>query len=134
VWTPARSVLVARFTGHGEGTFAGPLAERVDQIVAATGRLELWVDLEAAPAYDSELRTRMTECLKRHLPRVGSIGVIAASKLFTMGVSVANLALGGIIVSHPDRASFAAALDEVIVKNGGPRAFSDRSGLKRNVA
>ena len=57
------------------------------------------------PNYDSELRTEWTRWLLRNRARLEDIQIVAGSKIVAMGVSVANVALGGIIQSHPKRSA-----------------------------
>jgi hypothetical protein len=46
--------------------------------------------------------------------RISGLHVLVGSKLTAMGVSVANLALGGIVTSHSERPPFASALDQAL--------------------
>jgi hypothetical protein len=54
--------------------------------------------------------------------------VLVGSTLTAMGVSVANLALGGIVTSHSKRTPFVFALDAALA-SAGVTGFSSRSLL-----
>ena len=49
------------------------------------------------------MRTEWTHWLVTHRARLDDLHIVARSKLVTMGVAVANLALGGIIKLHAQR-------------------------------
>lgn len=76
----------------------------------ASGPIRLFFEFWDMPTYDSQMRTEWTGWLLRHRSRLESLHVLARSKLVLMGVSVANLALGGIVKTHETTATFERAL------------------------
>jgi hypothetical protein len=67
-------------------------------------------------SYDTDLRTELTAALARERKCIGCLHVLVRSKIVAMGVSVANLALGGIITIHGSAPSFHAALQAALTK------------------
>lgn len=110
-WTESGTMLIVVGT-HGDRALAPLMTRRADLIVARS-RIRMFFDFWTMPTYDSEMRTEWTNWLVSHRERLDAIHVVARSKLVAMGVSVANLALGGIIKSYPAaEGPFAKALKE----------------------
>lgn len=78
----------------------------------------VFLSAERLDGYDSGVRIGMTELILRHRRRIASVGVLVKSKLVAMGVSVANLALGGFIKSYNSRSSYEAAIRVVETDEG----------------
>jgi hypothetical protein len=93
--------------GHGYVEYAAPLLRRWDAVLRFTGRATLLVDLWDTPAYDSALRVAMTGWGVKHRTDMDALHVLTSSKIVGMGVSVANLAMGGIVTAYTQRATFA---------------------------
>jgi len=108
----AGPLLVLRFSDHGEGEFATPIIAAFDAITGRGDKVEMFFDMGAMFNYDSALRTRLTVHFAQRRPKIGSLHVFTRSRLVSMGVSVANLALR-LITVHDDMASFTRALDEL---------------------
>ena len=123
VWRPSSDILIARMSGHGDKGFVGPIVQLFDQIMKSTGKAQIFFDLERMASYDSELRTQLTARFYVDRTRIAAFHVLVVSKLTTMGVSVANLALGGILTPHSRRSAFALALDKAL-EAAGVKEFS----------
>jgi hypothetical protein len=111
LWTPGHAIVVARFSGQGDKAFVAPIVEAFASALKTVARAHIFFDAEAMSSYDSELRTGLTAAFLEERAKIAELHVLSASKLTAMGVSVANLALGGIITSHHERAPFARSLD-----------------------
>jgi hypothetical protein len=98
-WTESGCMLVVLGV-HGDRALAPLMTRRADAIIAQT-KLTLFFDFWEMPTYDSEMRMLWTQWLLSHRSHLNGLHVLARSKLVSMGVSVANLALGGIIQSYP---------------------------------
>lgn len=84
---------------------------RAFDALSPTEPLHVFADCEALGNYDSQLRTELTA---RFLPvreRIATLSVLVKSRFVAMGVTVMNLALGGIVSSATDRDEFVSALD-----------------------
>lgn len=115
VWARGPIVLT-QLTGFGDGSFADPIIAALDEALTGKGPIHFFLEMTAMENYDSALRTRLTNHVSQNRPRVASLQVVARSKLVTMGVAVANLALGGLITNHGSLSAFQAALDRAIAE------------------
>jgi hypothetical protein len=116
VWVPHASLLVVALRGHGEAAFAAPIVDAYEQL-AKGGPVHLFFDAEDLTNYDSPLRTELTARFFPDRARLASFEVLVRSRLVAMGVSVANLALGGVVKMSADRAHFKARLDACVFEN-----------------
>jgi hypothetical protein len=111
VWT-AGSVLVARLSHYGHAEFFAPLEERANALFRVEKSIALFFDAAALERYDSSLRTDLTSYFRARMKQIRRLDVFTQSRIVSMGVSVASLALGGLVKSHTDAASFRAALEQ----------------------
>jgi hypothetical protein len=114
LWIPVPTLLIVRMTGQGDKSFAEPIVRGFEESLQSGSQVEIFFDLELMATYDSELRTALTAAFLRRRERISGLHVLVGSKLTAMGVSVANLALGGIITTHSQRPPFASALDAAL--------------------
>ena len=106
-------VAVLRLTGITDQP-AAPIIERtLTQLFAETTQLHTFWDLEQLVNYHSDVRVFSTRVLLAHRAKLASVHTLSTSRIVGMGVSVANLALGGIIQMHKTRDSFDQALSRV---------------------
>jgi hypothetical protein len=105
-----RHGLVAILSGYVDD----PLAEKViSETVALAGRgaVTAFFDTAEMSGYTTRLRTGMTDAVKKHAL---AVHVLVRSKIVAMGVSIANLALGGTVKSYSDLKSFDTQLQAVL--------------------
>ena len=95
---------------------AGKVVERaLEQIFARSERLHTFWDLRALVNYHSEVRVCSTNALlAQRNKKLVAVHTLSTSKIVAMGVSVANLALGGMVQNHKTSASFELALRAVL--------------------
>jgi hypothetical protein len=118
LWLPSPALLVAKLTGQGDKGFAAPIVRGLESSLARGGKIEMFFDAESMATYDSELRTALTAAFLEKRGRISGLHVLVGSKLTAMGVSVANVALGGIVITHSERPPFARALDRALAAAG----------------
>lgn len=123
---PAPHVELVRGEGHATGEIVDAILEQRDHILAEVGHIALFDDLELMTGYDSGVRVRLTEWSKEHRTRISAFHILTRSKLAAMGVTVANLALGGSIRAHVRREAFERALTEEMMLTE-PRASGARA-------
>jgi hypothetical protein len=104
--------------GHGNAEFAAPLLEEFDRLTAGGKRIHLFGDLGRMIGYDSMLRIKCTDHFRMRLSSFESLHIHVQSRLVTMAVSVANVALGGIITMHSSLPSFKRAIDGQLALQG----------------
>ncbi len=119
LWRAGRGTLSLRWSGpaiyvraeaHGDRRLTAPVLRVKDAVLGGAGGVAMFYDFWEMPTYDSELRTEWTGWLVRHRAKLTALHVLARSKLVLMGVSVANLALGGLARTHEAPATFYAEL------------------------
>ena len=102
-------VAVLKITGHLDRHMGIHVLEIVTKQTQSTKRLHIFCDWAEMTGYESDVRSAFTQWAATHRSRV-TFHLLVGSKLVAMGVSVANLALGGILVGYTNRSSFDAAL------------------------
>jgi hypothetical protein len=125
IWSPSPALLLFHMVGHGNEGFATPLLAEFDRLTAGGKRIHLFGDLGRMNDYDSMLRIRCTDHFRARLSSFESLHVHVASRLVTMAVSVANVALNGIITMHSSSLSFKRAIDTQIALQGVSDFSSD---------
>lgn len=96
---------------------AGPLIEHaLERHFEQFSSLAMFWDLAELTSYHSDLRVCTTRVLISHRKQLQEIHAYAQSKLVWMGISVASLALGGLVTNHRSRTSFEAALEALLDK------------------
>ena len=110
IWRRSPEVLVQTLDGHGEACFVDPMIERLDAMVAESIKASVFDDWEKATRYDPETRSRLTAWTKANRGALEETVILVRSKLFAMGVNVANLAVGGRLKVVSDRCEFETML------------------------
>jgi hypothetical protein len=115
----AASVVYLQLTGVNDQAAAPVIERTLTKQFAQTDRLATFWDLGELVNYHSDVRIFATRALLAHRKQIIAIHTFTRSKLVAMGVSVANLALGGIVTAHPQRGSFEVALSELLTARAG---------------
>ena len=110
-------ILLIQLSGFGAEKFAELIIEDFDQIMGRKQQAQIFFEMGGMQNYESGLRTHLTSHFAAHRSQIHSLHVFTRSRLVSMGVAVANLALGGLITTHEERASFHAALDAAAVSS-----------------
>jgi hypothetical protein len=107
-------VAYVRMVGLAEHP-AGPVIERaLDSVFASAQMVHTFWDVRDLLSYHSEVRVLCTNVLLANRKKLAAVHTLSRSKIVAMGVSVANLALGGIIENHKTIASFELAVRQVL--------------------
>lgn len=115
LWTLDQGILVFQIVGHGDKSFVAPIVAGFDRSLRH-GLSQMFVDVELMTSYDTELRTEVTAAMARERKRIGCLHILVRSKIVAMGVSVANLALGGLMTIHGSAPPFHHALQAGLAK------------------
>jgi hypothetical protein len=115
LWTLDQGIFVFQIVAHGDRSFATPVVAAFERSLRH-GASQMFADLELMTSYDTELRTEVTAALVRDRKRIACLHVLVRSKIVAMGVSVANLALGGIMTIHGSAPPFQQALQAGLAK------------------
>jgi hypothetical protein len=106
---PKADVMVLKVTGHLDRPMGLHVLDFASRAALSTKKLHIFCDWAEMTGYESDVRSAFTQWAATHRSKV-TFHLLVGSKLVAMGVSVANLALGGILVGYTNRASFDAAL------------------------
>lgn len=112
LWRPFPSLLITALRDHGDAEFVAPMMAAYESL--PQGSIHLFIDAEHVTSYDSSFRTELTARVAGDRQRIASFHILVKSRLVSMGVSVANLALGGIISTTADRRQFTVKLDSFL--------------------
>lgn len=107
---PAPHVELIRCEGHARAEHIDEVLASRDRIVEKLGKIAIFDDLEDMRGYDSDVRSKLTAWSRAHRPDIVAFHILLRSKIVAMGVSLANRAIGGSIVTHTRRAEFEEAL------------------------
>lgn len=112
------SPLVVLFVekGHLEAAFAPLITEAMNKSIGAGGKPHLFVDAEHLSGYDPSIRVEATKWIGEHRSEIVVQHMLVKSRITKMGLSVASMMLGGIIVGHHARSGFESALREAILQ------------------
>lgn len=119
VWVIVPTVYVTSTSGHMEEAHAD-LLERygLERIRAAPGKITVFHDWLDMTGYESRCRQRLTSWSMARLHHYEEVHLGVRSKIVAMGVQVANLALGGLISAHSNRAKLEVQLERVLRAKG----------------
>lgn len=97
------------------------LVAGIDEVIADTeGQLRSFHDWRGVTSYDSGARVAYTELSKPVMHRVQVVEMLFSSGLMAMGISVANIVLGGKLKGTSDVAAFERRRDAAIA-SANPR-------------
>jgi len=116
LWTLDQAFLVMQIVAHGDRSFVAPIVAGFERSLRHGTSVQMFVDVELMVSYDTALRTEVTAALARERKRIGCLHILVRSKIVAMGVSVANLALGGIMTIHGTPAAFQHALSSGLTR------------------
>jgi hypothetical protein len=119
-WNPASHVLVLRFRGAlFEAEFSRIAVAVINEFAASNlGKMDIFHDWEGMALYTTEARTELTELGVRLMPRLNSLSVLFSSNVVEMGVTMANITLGGIRM-FTQREEFERAIRQAVESRGG---------------
>ena len=115
--TPATDLIMIRAWGHLDLEMADRALSLIEPRMSITARPFLlfndWTDLES---YDTQARIRLTLWVTDIRDRFEAIHILTRSRLVSMGVAVANLALDGFLIAYgpEQRARYDAALRDAL--------------------
>ena len=114
-------ILLFVVAGHGDGEAASRIVEWTST-ASASGPLHVFHDWRRMTGYDSAARERLSRHVQEMGPRIASANLLVESRIMAMGVQVANMLLGGRLVTYSAREAFAAAMQ---ASGATPAALAD---------
>lgn len=133
LWVAEPGFLIFQLIGHGDKSFVEPIVMGFSRSLGHMRPVQMFVDAELMTSYDSELRTEVTAALREQPSSIESLHIVVRSKIVAMGVSVANLALGGIMTIYNEPQRFLEAL-QAHTARCNVTSFSARSFARERLA
>lgn len=110
--SPQRHLVINRYRGLAESELAGPVLTELTRLAESSRAIWIMNDAEALTDYDSGFRQQWTEWIRKHRHLIKSFHLLHTSSVIRVGVNLANIIVGDLIKSYPDRSAFDAAIDE----------------------
>ncbi|MFO0548751.1 MAG: hypothetical protein U0271_10205 [Polyangiaceae bacterium] len=141
VWMLAPQVIVTRVDGNIQMEGLRFYTSRADRLILREGRLHVFHHWGGVTTWESDVRDELRHWAKGHEGRLVGTHFLVRSRVLSMAIEVAALALGRKLHAHRSEATFFAELENVLGKRasvpppaphapaGIPRITS-RSGLK----
>jgi hypothetical protein len=120
-WVLPPNLLVTKADGYMDASLADRIVESGNAVVARYGSLLAFHDWQAITGYESAARVRLTTWGNEIRAKIQRVHVLVGSKLVKMGVTVASLVLGNMLMPYDDRARFEAKLRDAQSTGGSPR-------------
>lgn len=111
MWLAGPTVMVFKYRGHTDGSFVDYLEGIVDDVFAGRNDLHFLVDCEEQVGFDARFRQRIVEWAKRLEPRTLTYCLLTRSRVVALGITLANLLVGGKTRVVSDRNAFASQLE-----------------------
>lgn len=117
-WEVSPRIFITVAEGHMQVPHAD-LVLRVGDRIADLGRpMASFHDWMGMVSYDSVTRKLLTDWSIAHRAQIRASHIALESRLVRMGVTVANLALDGILESHATRESLGEAFEKFVAAGG----------------
>lgn len=116
---PGPTIVLVRFIGHLEASLVLHVKAPTDRLMAKGTMPAVFNDWWEMTGYDSDARIQLTEWTLKNRKRMSAAHVLTQSKIVAMGVTVANLGLGGSLAVYTDRVKFEAALQSCVMNAQG---------------
>ncbi len=109
---PSESLALTKVAGHIDEELGRIIAEAHFAMLTKTAGVHTFHDWFEASGYDSGARKTLTNMVLQLRPKLGSVHILVSSRILSMGISVANVVLGGFIRSYSERQKFEAAYEQ----------------------
>jgi len=107
---PVKGIVVYRLVGFASVEFFRQVRPDLEAAISRAGSIELFADAGGLEGYDARFRIEWVDWFIANKKMLAAIHVFVLSRLARMGVSVANLATGGMLKQYDSMASFDVAL------------------------
>jgi len=109
IWNPCPGVLITRLRGFGSVECCRFYTDRAE-LEMHIGPLVVFHDWQEVQRYAPEARNHLKQWARIHNDAFGVCHYLIRSKILTMVIAVASLALGRDLIATSERAKFEAAL------------------------
>jgi hypothetical protein len=106
VWQPMRGVVAYKVVGHLHIDGTKVVLAALERMMRRGTTYVAFNDYYEMEGYDSPSRIAMTDWTLASRSKFSAIHILVRSKIVSMGVSVANLALGGLLSTYTSPKTF----------------------------
>src|SRR5262245_27596226 len=106
---PAPSIIHTRISGYADMELVQQFWDYFEEVARTQAPIENFHDWADVESYDPQVRQRYMKWSREHRPQLRAVHILVRSRWVSMGVTVANLALG-YLTSYRDREKFESAL------------------------
>ena len=127
IWAPSPNVIRFKYYGFNEASCVGWIETTANKMIRA-GRspVEMFVDCWDQDGYEPGFRTGLTEWNKRIHGDIHAMALLIRSKVAAMGITVSNIALGGIMTPYTDQKKFEIEIAAAVARGKKMVAESSR--------
>jgi hypothetical protein len=122
-------VVYEQVTGYLEKDYVTNITQPVDKLIHAGTKPLIFNDWWELTGYDTDARLKLTDWIFWIRGKITGSHILVRSKIVSMGVSIANLALGGMLTVYTDRQEFNLAYHRAV--RGSSKAPSSEAEPQR---
>ena len=117
IWMPLPGIIRFKYFGFSEATAVPWMAETANRMIKVGGRspVDMFVDCWNQEGYEPGFRTGLTDWNKRIQKDIRTMPLLIRSKIAAMGITVSNIALGGMLVPFTDPQQFERTYQESVL-------------------
>ncbi|MDI3290747.1 hypothetical protein [Polyangium sp. 15x6] len=127
-------VVYEQVSGYLEKDIVSKITQPVDKQIGQGVKPIIFNDWWDLAGYDSDARLKLTDWIFWIRGKIVGSHILVRSKIVSMGVSIANLALGGMLTVYTDRQEFTLAYHRALRQSMKPSSTSTSSTMAAPVS
>ncbi|MDI1478416.1 hypothetical protein [Polyangium sp. y55x31] len=120
-------VVYEHVSGYLEKEIVSKITQPIDKLIGQGAKPIIFNDWWELAGYDSDARLKLTDWIFWIRGKIVGSHILVRSKIVSMGVSIANLALGGMLTVYTDRQEFTLAYHRALRQSMKPPHTSPSS-------
>ncbi|MDI1445734.1 hypothetical protein [Polyangium sp. 6x1] len=120
-------VVYEQVSGYLEKEVVSKITQPIDKLIGQGAKPIIFNDWWELSGYDSDARLKLTDWIFWIRGKIVGSHILVRSKIVSMGVSIANLALGGMLTVYTDRQEFTLAYHRALRQSMKPPHTSPSS-------
>lgn len=123
----SENVVYMSLNGYLDKDYVTNITQPVDKLILAGMKPLIFNDWWEMTGYDTDARLKLTDWIFWIRGKIVGSHILVRSKIVSMGVSIANLALGGMLTVYTDRQEFSLAYHRAVRQSLKPPASESDS-------
>jgi hypothetical protein len=117
IWMPLPGIIRFKYFGFSEASAVPWMAETANRMIKVGGRspVDMYVDCWDQDGYEPGFRTGLVDWNKQIYSDIRTMPLLIRSKIAAMGITVSNIALGGLLVPFTEPQKFERAYQESVL-------------------